>query len=81
MPARIDIRFDGSWKILEPSGLSWEVRDVSPGLLAQWARFAARSASGKLALSRIGPAAAWEGDMFWRPLNELLFWRPPKEEG
>ena len=28
--ARIDIRFDGPWKVLEPSGLSWDVRDVSP---------------------------------------------------
>ena len=65
--ARIDIRFEGPRKVHEPSGLSWDVRDAFPGCLAQRARFAARSASDKLALSRIGPAAAWEGDVFWRP--------------
>ena len=69
--ARIDIRFDGPWKVLKPSGVSWDVRDAPPGFFAQRARFAARSVSDKLALSRLGSAAAWEGEVFGRwPVKE-----------
>ena len=78
---RIDIRFEGPWKILEPSGLVWDVRDVSPGFLAERARLAARATSDRQALSRIGPSRSWEASVFWRPLNELLYRRPSHDDG
>ena len=67
--ARIEFRFKGPWRVREPSGLLRDVRDVSSLFLAERARFPARSSSDKLALGRIEPATAWEGDVFWRPFE------------
>ena len=78
---RVGWRFSGATAALDERGREWDLMFYSPACVSLQVAQAVRLASDRRALFLQDKDGSWDATVFWKPVMELMWFKPTADWG